>query len=996
MYTAAVNDVLNADGAGALDPIRTGLIENDYNETDPDEVESFGGAVTAFITSADPTEATARRLNDLAVASFLLAEAVFEIDGESAAARSIQLLETTAAAFPDDPAVAVNLAYFRSLVGPGRAGLETMIGDLESYLLRQPDDVTARLLLASLQARRWDRDGSSDALATLQPLVDEAETESIGRIAVGDAYVANAQRWRDVQPERGRRLARLAVESYDLVLTHGGLAAAYAGRAVALDQLGLASEALTAMRAAVEFNADSAARWVDLARLEHCQGDNASARRDAATAAEKAQSPKSLLRDGRLVESEPHEDLGADRGFGGIGLGSGRPSRPAILEPPGTGGGFLVDPFGVLERPACLGTEQSDPLSSAQSILIETSIALGDPDAISKLGEASDEEAVMAARIVGGASIADGPFESGPILRAAPFLDPVRAAEMCGAILPTSSPEFDLAAVQACMVRGSSRARSPEAIVEGLERLTPGLTDSEGDAYLEGAGALWGLGRVEDAERFYRMATQVPEIAPDAFARLGDIRLEAGDAHGAVPLYDLAIGAAEAREAGSSVSDEPSSMHLRRLVQVVRNNRGAARLDQLRTSPSDAPDCVSNTAACTRSAEDFAAARASDPDNWLYEWNTGWIRRLLGDNAGAETSLARAISLNPENAGALNDLAILRALHGDVDEGYRLFAMAAAMDDELDLAAWNLGVLESRDPTRTASAQGWLAKAVKRNPDLRSAPLAFRFDDRLVRVAPDAAGRLSIDRSAAAPATVALAFGTIASVGALANLLSSIQGDVRDAATSVTESGLQRWARRLRPTARARRLLGGSSQGWRPWFTWVPVLACLLLTTIAWVASWAQDALWGYVLVAVAVQAAAVITLASGHRVAASRSTRFTPTRFGPGYVLGLAGFLFGAPAGPYPVENIVDSASTRAWRPSLAGPLACLIAAVVAIAMSFIEPVPLLRTLAATQLAVGAFALIPAGALDGARLAAVKPLVLTVLALVVAIASAAIAAGVV
>ena len=39
-------------------------------------------------------------------------------------------------------------------------------------------------------------------------------------------------------------------------------------------------------------------------------------------------------------------------------------------------------------------------------------------------------------------------------------------------------------------------------------------------------------------------------------------------------------------------------------------------------------------------------------------------------------------------------------------------------------------------------------------------------------------GRLTIERPPASPATVGVAFGTIATVGALAHLLATIQGDV--------------------------------------------------------------------------------------------------------------------------------------------------------------------------------------------------------------------------
>jgi Zn-dependent protease len=72
---------------------------------------------------------------------------------------------------------------------------------------------------------------------------------------------------------------------------------------------------------------------------------------------------------------------------------------------------------------------------------------------------------------------------------------------------------------------------------------------------------------------------------------------------------------------------------------------------------------------------------------------------------------------------------------------------------------------------------------------------------------------------------------------------------------------------------------------------------------------------------------------------------------------------------------------------------IANLAAAGVALLIFLASPMPFLRILAATQLAVAAFALIPSHPLDGERLAT-RPIVLALMALGVAAVSTAIAVG--
>ena len=121
-----------------------------------------------------------------------------------------------------------------------------------------------------------------------------------------------------------------------------------------------------------------------------------------------------------------------------------------------------------------------------------------------------------------------------------------------------------------------------------LIQVGSGEEEAEAEALLEGADVLWRAGLVDEAERFFQIAAQIPSIAARAMARLGDQRLDARDPHGAVALYDLAIAAAEA---AANIPDEERTdvMEYRRLEQVARSNRGVATLMALRKTDDTPP-----------------------------------------------------------------------------------------------------------------------------------------------------------------------------------------------------------------------------------------------------------------------------------------------------------------------------------------------------------------------------------------------------------------------
>ena len=137
-----------------------------------------------------------------------------------------------------------------------------------------------------------------------------------------------------------------------------------------------------------------------------------------------------------------------------------------------------------------------------------------------------------------------------------------------------------------------------------------------------------------------------------------------------------------------------------------------------------------------------------------------------------------------------------------------------------------------------------------------------------------------------------------------------------------------------------------------------------------------------------------MVAHACGHLVVAGRlGAKLGASGWTPGLALAVVGMPFHVPAGPFLAERLETGDPRRDWWVSFAGILANLAAAGIAFLIYRSEPMPFLRILIATQLAVAAFALIPSDPLDGNRLAT-RPIVLALMALGVAAASTAIAVG--
>ena len=208
-----------------------------------------------------------------------------------------------------------------------------------------------------------------------------------------------------------------------------------------------------------------------------------------------------------------------------------------------------------------------------------------------------------------------------------------------------------------------------------------------------------------------------------------------------------------------------------------------------------APGCDAGLAhdTCEAALAQIKAAIGSDPDNAVYRMNAGWASRLLGNADDAQAALREAVRLDPALYPAFNDLGILLAARGDLAGARAAFDAALTAQPDYDLAHWNLGILTLREgPGGIAAGQLLLAAAIRLDPELRTAPLDFRTDERTYRfgfeASPPPATGAPFGRTYSLGAVVLAA---TASLGALGQLGSALFGHGVDTAIGGTQRRLE-------------------------------------------------------------------------------------------------------------------------------------------------------------------------------------------------------------
>ena len=342
----------------AFGPSAPGLAALASPEPSPEAAAALA-ALTHDPLNADRLVNVAVALFALGAANDLLAldvphaagERLTELDGAPLAegrvlqSHSVELLRAVDLVFGPHRAARLNAAYFLSAIPAGAAALPAAIPFVDRQLAADPTDRTARLLLASLQARRIDvTDGLDRALTILGPLVRDPDARPFADVARGDAFLAAAS----VRPEApflARHLARQALDAYDEALGATTDPGVYAGRAKALALLGAYPEAVAAQERALAGAPGSLPFRLELAALRGAAGDFAGMResaREALRMVEAGWAPP--LRSVRFVAApatpEASVFTAGDRGFLGYSYGSDR-DRAGVFRVP-EGGAFVV------------------------------------------------------------------------------------------------------------------------------------------------------------------------------------------------------------------------------------------------------------------------------------------------------------------------------------------------------------------------------------------------------------------------------------------------------------------------------------------------------------------------------------------------------------------------------------------------------------------------------------------------------------------------------
>lgn len=993
------------------------------------EGDTFTKLATTGMAAIGALRGNVVPLNNLAVAISATSLASEFADGpQSVSARpfasanhlreaAVMLLERGLDVFPVDRAMTINLAFLQSLRPEFDRDPGPLMKDLEGLVAATTGDPTARGLLASLLIRADLDRGLDEAIAVAEPLLGNSQTEAAGRLVRGDAYLAAADRRRYESPFLARSLVERAVDEYDLAITLSGDASAYAGRALALDLLGWPDAAAETQREAVKRRQGSLSWRLRLAELDGCLG-RAEMRVDDARQSLVLAAKASLT---TLPQTRFMLTNAPGSGYRSYSVGSDALVREITVEETGGGASLVtIDPFlrpdlcmivgdtvsgaaeSAVEEALLAALEVDDANAAKQAMDVWRQIATPQTDTDETPSEAFPETLYRVVEILGGARFDPENDPSEALVAVAYRLSADTQRRVCRELLQiVGADAFFADDLAECIAEAEFRDGDDQAAAQAIDpvvRLNDPENSTQGDRALRAGILSERAGQLGQARVRYEAAATHRDTTIIGLAKLGDLDLAEGDGPGALAHYSLATAAIRTQTLGDGefFIEDALTPPLR---QYVDNNRGIALLMTARSESGGRPDCVAHPDRCAEAARAFAAAMTSDPLNPIYHMNAAWVARLSGQSATATSELELALkNETPLVASAHNDLGVLAAQRGDLVGADKHFRAALANDAGYDLAMWNLGVLQSRSGGANLFAgQALLADAARRNSALRADEIAFLTDENVYRVEVVRPDRLAIARAPGSGAAAGAAvFGAIAAVGALARLIAGLGGPIETASTTIAREALAGGRRpRLRTGGRVRLTARRLRLSWRPWFVWLPSLAVLLFTT-AWTAAWmAPDALGTAIFIGLLGAALALIVHASGHALVAKRlKASLHPARWDPGIALAVAGLPFHVPAGPFLAERMTSSDPRTAWWISFAGIVANVGAAAFASLLYLATPMPFLRVLIATQLAVAAFALIPSHPLDGDRLAS-RPILLALMSFAIAVASTAIAVGV-
>jgi tetratricopeptide (TPR) repeat protein len=378
---------------------------------------------------------------------------------------------------------------------------------------------------------------------------------------------------------------------------------------------------------------------------------------------------------------------------------------------------------------------------------------------------------------------------------------------------------------------------------------------------------------------------------------------------------------------------------------------------------------------------------APDDRNPVFRLNLGWAYELRGKAEKAREQYLIAVKSDPTFHPAMNDLGVLAAKDGALDEAKRFFHASLKEKPDYAYAAHNLGVALLRSgPADFFAGQGYVARAVSQDSSLAQTSYDYIFDNELYFLNLSLAGRIPPDWAFAARAERSAFY---VSAGAVALLLwriirrtaydkgwDSLIGRIFDMGRARYGSLVSRFWVRLRDGWLRFALLGQLRVNPRRW--WVTPLTLAVTAPVVavaqgWSLFWEHSAI-RLLMIGTLVYVALVSLLVhhAGHALAALRyRVRVREAPWAAGIVQAVALAAVSGPfVAPIPATSVEGDAEERKQHfVYLAGPLASIIFAVFLYGLYAASHVLLLHFGAVLNLSLAAASLLAVPPLEGATI---------------------------
>ena len=944
------------------------------------------------ILAEDPRNAD--RLSNLAVAMFMSVFTMMEGNQmfSHPVAKSIELLDQASILFPGARSPILNYVFLNSVTFIDFADPERL-ADLDAYLEANDQDAIAIMLATSIYLNGsisgYDQDietlrrQAERLLAGEDPALIAFGHSLLGDLTIG--YLRNgsfrAYTRADMEPFTVIHGARQALRHYDQALEYSDDPSIYAARALALSLIGDHEGAVASQERAVALNPDSVALSLDLANLHLAKpavGD------EARKAIEDAREIERRLLNRVLDDSEVL--------FMDIRIGTdinpfvaNRPERMDIYLAPGMAGGGFTVAFDELEaesiRPhvqwgvyptnrSLLGLwRKSEALGDLQGVDDDLTLLLAVRDRtnlenMSYFGTSDEYEtsALIAALVAEPSQASRLDHEDVPqILTASQWLSYTGrhddALSLCRTAIEKSIEP-----------QGEASCLALSAFFAGDYDLARKAFSDEGDHFYAGYAAERD-GNIDQAISHYTTVMEVENVRKyEAMLRLAGVYLQAGDSANAERYFSEWFDWIDRDNCMPEWCPVSDFLH-----PYAFSNRGIARLQSL-TDGSDSIDCEGDAYdTCLAALTDFDAALEYDSYNPIFLMNRAWVARLLGDHEMSAELMERALESDSTLYPVLVDMGVYAAVDGDPEGARQYFLDAVAANPEYDLGWWNLGVLEmQRGPGGILKGQAYLARAIERNRSLATSSLNFKTDESIYRVEiteqdqPGAGWAFSTASS--------LATTTLGALGVLLFLFHAFREVVEDKIAGEVMNrtdAMRPWFNRnIQPRIARFHLIQNSALV-------LLVITIIVMVLVAIIPAWRGDPGTAVASITVALFALvlAVVTHEFGHRLSAKlMDADLEPVQWTPGLALALVLLPFNLSSGPFPAQQVTSKDDTNTLWVYLFGPLANLGAAAVVYIVYLNQPLPVLRVIAITQLAVMSYSLLPFEPLDGAPLSRVRP----------------------